>query len=86
MTSYVLGVQPVDPGYATFTVTPHFGSLSWADGAVPTRFGPIFISWVKRAGSYSLTVRAPAGTTGSIALAGLHATVPGGTERTFSLR
>ena len=27
MTSYVLGVQPVDPGYATFTVAPHFGSL-----------------------------------------------------------
>jgi hypothetical protein len=86
MTSYVLGVQPARPGYATFTVSPHFGSLSWAEGAVPTRFGPIFISWARRGGSYSLTVRAPAGTTGSIAMAGLDATVPGGTERTFSLR
>ena len=41
MTSYVLGVQPVDPGYATFTVTPYFGSLSWARGTVPTPFGVV---------------------------------------------
>ncbi len=86
MTSYVLGVQPVDPGYATFTVAPHFGSLSWARGAVPTPYGQIFVSWTKRGGSYSLTVKAPPGTTASIALDGLHAKVNGGTERTFSLR
>ena len=54
MTSYVLGVQPVDPGYATFTVAPHFGSLTWAKGAVPTPYGQIFVSWVKKGASYSL--------------------------------
>jgi hypothetical protein len=32
LTSYVLGVQPVDPGFRTFTVSPHFGTLGWAKG------------------------------------------------------
>jgi hypothetical protein len=86
MTSYVLGVQPADPGYASFTVAPHFGSLTWAKGAVPTPYGQIFVSWTKRGGSYSLTVQAPPGTTASIALGPSHATVRGGTERTFILK
>ena len=86
MTSYVLGVQPVAPGYATFTVTPHFGSLNWAKGAVPTPFGQIFVSWAKTGGGYLLTVRAPSGTAGSITFGGFHATVKGGTVRTLLLR
>jgi alpha-L-rhamnosidase-like protein len=86
MTSYVLGVQPVDPGYATFTVTPHFGSLSWAKGAVPTPFGQIFVSWAKTGSGHVLTVRAPAGTAGSVTAGGLHTTVQGGTVRTFLIR
>ncbi len=85
MTGYVLGVQPVGPGYATFTVTPHFGSLKWARGAVPTPFGPILVSWAKRGGSHVLTVQAPPGTTGSIAAGRFHATVTGGTVRRFLL-
>jgi Bacterial alpha-L-rhamnosidase C-terminal domain/Bacterial alpha-L-rhamnosidase 6 hairpin glycosidase domain len=86
MTGYVLGVQPVDPGYATFTVTPHFGRLDWAKGAVPTPFGQILVSWATTGGSHVLTVRAPAGTAGSVAVGGFHATVKGGTARTFLLR
>ena len=86
MTSYVLGVQPADPGYATFTVAPHFGSLTWAKGAVPTPYGQIFVSWVKKGASYSLKVQAPPGTTASIALGASHATVRGGTGRTFLLK
>jgi alpha-L-rhamnosidase-like protein len=76
MTGYVLGVQPVDPGYKTFTVTPHFGSLSWAKGAVPTPYGQIFVSWKKTGDTYSITVQAPAGTTASVVLpGGYHVTV-----------
>ena len=45
MITDVLGVQPVDPGYQTFTVAPHFGSLRWAQGAVPTPYGRIFVRW-----------------------------------------
>ena len=86
MTSYVLGVQPVDPGYATFTVAPHFGSLTWAKGAVPTPYGQIFVSWVKKGASYSVKVQAPPGTTASVVLGASHATVRGGTGRTFILK
>lgn len=73
MTSYVLGVQPVAPGYATFT--PHFGTLTWAQGTVPTPFGQIFVSWQKYGDKYSVTVQAPPGTTASVVL-------PGGTSVT----
>jgi len=87
MTAFVLGVQPGEPGYRTFTVTPHPGSLRWARGAVPTPFGPIFVRWTRDDGGLVLTVQAPPGTTASIALPhGRHATVTGGAHgatRTF---
>jgi Bacterial alpha-L-rhamnosidase C-terminal domain/Bacterial alpha-L-rhamnosidase 6 hairpin glycosidase domain len=83
MTSHVLGVRPVDPGYETFTVTPHLGSLAWANGTVPTPYGQIHVSWKRHGGKYSLTVQAPPGTTASIALPGARqAKVSGGAKRT----
>jgi hypothetical protein len=85
MTGYVLGVQPVDPGYQTFTVTPHFGSLTWAKGAVPTPYGQIFVSWIKKGGRYSLTVQAPPGTTASVAVGTDRTKVRGGTARTLAV-
>src|SRR5260370_36701106 len=42
LTGYMLGVQPVNPGYQTFTVMPHRGSLRWAERAVPPPYGQIF--------------------------------------------
>jgi hypothetical protein len=81
-------VQPADPGYQTFTVAPHVGSLRWAEGAVPTPYGRIFVRWTKEGRRLSVTVVAPAGTTAFVALPdGLRATVNGGahgTERTFA--
>ena len=88
LTSYVLGVQPVDPGYQTFTVEPHPGSLRWAVGAVPTPYGQIFVSWVSTGHRLSLTVAAPPQTTASIELPdGHHLTLTGGprgARRTFT--
>jgi Bacterial alpha-L-rhamnosidase C-terminal domain/Bacterial alpha-L-rhamnosidase 6 hairpin glycosidase domain len=87
MTSYVLGVQPVNPGYQTFTVAPHFGSLQWAEGAVPTPYGRIFVRWARDGFRFALTVAVPAHATAFIDLPGGHrVTLPGGprgTERTF---
>jgi Bacterial alpha-L-rhamnosidase C-terminal domain len=62
ITSYVLGVQPTAPGFSTFTVAPHPGDLSWAQGSVPTPQGPIRVSWRKAAGGLALSVTAPRGT------------------------
>lgn len=51
LTTYVLGVQPTSPGFATFTVTPHPGGLTFARGTVPTPRGPIGVSWSVAGGS-----------------------------------
>jgi hypothetical protein len=83
MTSYVLGVQPADPGYRTFTVTPHPGSLHWAEGTVPTPYGQIAVRWTRHGNRLTLTVTAPAQTTAVIALpGGHHITLPGGPHGT----
>jgi Bacterial alpha-L-rhamnosidase C-terminal domain/Bacterial alpha-L-rhamnosidase 6 hairpin glycosidase domain len=85
--SYVLGVQPVNPGYQTFTVAPRLGSLRWAEGAVPTPYGRIFVSWRRNGHRFSLTVAVPAQAVAFIDLPdGSHTTVSGGahgTVRTF---
>jgi alpha-L-rhamnosidase len=88
MISYVLGVQPAAPGYQTFTVAPHFGSLRWAEGLVPTPYGRIFVRWTHGGHRFSLTVKVPPQATAFVELPdGHNVTVPGGpngTERTFT--
>ena len=79
LSSYVLGVQPADPGYATFTVDPHSGTLAWASGAVPTPHGQITVSWTRRGAMRSLTVQVPPGTIGRIVTpAGITVSIQGG--------
>jgi hypothetical protein len=88
MISDVLGVQPVAPGYQTFTVDPHPGSLRWAQGAVPTPYGQITVRWERNGPLLTVTVTVPPQATAFITLPdGHHATLPGGasgTERTFA--
>ena len=67
LSGYVLGVQPDTAGYATWTVQPHPGSVTWANGRVPTPYGPVSVSWADSNG-FSMTVTAPGGTTGTIAV------------------
>lgn len=38
---FVLGVQPLRPGYAEILVKPRLGGLGWARGRVPTPLGPV---------------------------------------------
>jgi hypothetical protein len=79
LTSYVLGVQPAGPGYRTFTVSPHFGSLAWARGAVPTPHGQITVDWARHGSAYDLTVHVPPGTTATITVpAGSAVSIHGG--------
>ncbi|MFL6075203.1 MAG: alpha-L-rhamnosidase C-terminal domain-containing protein [Mycobacteriales bacterium] len=70
LTEQVLGVTPVDPGYATWSVKPHPGSLAWADGTVPTRYGDIAVAWRSnpRTSRFTMRATAPAGTHGVIAV------------------
>jgi len=70
LSGYVLGVQPATAGYATWTVQPHPGTLSWSEGSVPTPHGSIGVDWSGESGTgdFSMQVTAPSGTTGTIAV------------------
>jgi alpha-L-rhamnosidase len=78
LSGYVLGVQPATAGYATWTVQPQPGDLSWAEGAVPTPHGSIGVDWAGESGvgRFSMQVTAPSGTTGTIAVPTYGATNP----------
>jgi hypothetical protein len=76
LTEQVLGVTPVDPGYATWTIKPHPGTLTWAQGTVPTKYGDIGVRWLSAGPVFTLHTETPAGTAGTIAVpATVNATV-----------
>ncbi|MFJ9348576.1 alpha-L-rhamnosidase C-terminal domain-containing protein [Streptomyces sp. NPDC101237] len=70
LSAYVLGVRPTTAGYATWTVQPHPGDLSWSQGRVPTPHGDVDVHWTRRgpAGRFTLSVTVPHGTHGTIAV------------------
>jgi alpha-L-rhamnosidase len=78
LSGYVLGVQPATAGYATWTVQPHPGDLTWAEGDVPTPHGTLGVDWSGESGvgQFSMQVTAPQGTTGTIAVPTYGATNP----------
>jgi hypothetical protein len=51
-------------------VQPQPGDLAWAQGQVPTPHGPISVSWSRdaRTGTFTMDVRAPRGTSGTVAV------------------
>ena len=69
--SYLLGIQPTAPGYITWSIAPQPGTLNWAQGQVPTPSGtPVVSRWQagSNASSFELTMSAPAGTAGTVAV------------------
>jgi hypothetical protein len=70
LTNDLLGATPTGPGFATWSVQPHPGSVKWARGQLPTPHGPLKVSWVNGPRLFTLTVDAPGGTSGTVALPG----------------
>lgn len=70
LSGYVLGIQPTAPGYATWSVQPHPGSLTWAEGQAPTPHGAVRVSWAGQSGvnQFAMSVTAPSGTSGTVAV------------------
>jgi alpha-L-rhamnosidase len=68
LSSDVLGVRPTTAGFDIWSVDPHPGSLSWAEGNVPTPHGTIEVRWAQQpsSGRFALQVTAPARTTGTL--------------------
>jgi alpha-L-rhamnosidase len=68
LSSYVLGVRPTTAAFDIWSVDPHPGSLSWAEGNVPTPHGTIDARWAQQSssGRFALQVTAPRRTTGTL--------------------
>jgi hypothetical protein len=71
LSEHVLGIQPETAGYQTWEVKPYpEGSeqLTWAQGTVPTSHGDIASRWQLGDNAFRLTVDAPTGTSGDVAV------------------
>lgn len=53
---YLLGVTPLEPGFAKIRIRPQVGRLDWVKGTVPTAKGPVTVSVVEDV----LTIETPA--------------------------
>ncbi|MGY0021772.1 alpha-L-rhamnosidase-related protein [Streptomyces sp. YJ-C3] len=70
LTHQLLGARPTAPGYATWLVRPNPGDVDWAQGELPTPHGPLGVEWENARSNFTVTVRVPRGTRGSLALPG----------------
>lgn len=59
---HVLGVRPIEPGCRTIEVCPNLGTLTFAEGSVPTPRGPVVVKAFKdSAGKLKCDIKAPKG-------------------------
>jgi alpha-L-rhamnosidase len=70
LSNQVLGVGPTGAGFTQWSIDPHPGTLTWAEGEVPTPVGAISVDWAQdvRTGGFTLEARSPSGTTGTISV------------------
>ncbi len=55
---YVLGVQPLTPGWSRAVIQPQLGLLKGAEGKVPTPLGPVLVSW-RKGDTFKLSINLP---------------------------
>ena len=68
LSGFLLGARPVTAGYETWIIEPQPGDVEWAQGRIPTPSGAIVSRWRRGDGnrSFTLTMGAPDGTSGSV--------------------
>lgn len=66
---YLLGVRPLEPGYASILIAPQPGTLKSVRGKVPTPHGPVVVS-LKNDARLRLEIEVPPGTTARVVLPG----------------
>lgn len=64
---FVLGAEPLVPGWSRVRIRPHPGTLAFAKGKIPTPRGPIAIGW-ENGQSFGLKLTIPAGMSASLEL------------------
>jgi hypothetical protein len=70
LSGYLVGARPVTAGYKTWIIAPQPGDVEWAQGRIPTPAGALVSRWRRgdRSSSFTLTMAAPAGTSGTVAV------------------
>ena len=64
---FVLGAQPLTAGWSRALIQPHPGSLTWAQGRMPTPRGELSVRW-RQEKNFTLTLTLPAGMTAKVEL------------------
>lgn len=68
ISTYLLGVEPVEPGYRRFRFAPHIVSrLTFAEGRVPTPHGFVEARWDRQGGVVTARLVVTAGTQAEVA-------------------
>lgn len=78
LSTYVLGLQLLSPGGATWVLAPQFGDLASVEGGFTTNLGKFSAKWALGSGDYSLEYDVPSSTAGSLVL-------PAGSSPTITL-
>ena len=63
----LMGIQPLAPGFSKVLISPHPGSLKWAEIRVPTVKGSLFVRF-ENDSTFQLTVELPANITARIGI------------------
>ena len=57
--THILGIEPLEPGFAKVRIAPQPGDLTWAEGKIATPRGLIAVSWRQETGEFALEVMLP---------------------------
>jgi hypothetical protein len=68
LSTEVLGVAPLAPGFRRFCVAPRPADLTWAEGICPSPAGDIAVAWRQEADRFELTVTVPASAEAEVVL------------------
>lgn len=65
---FVLGAEPLEPGWSKVRIQPRPGDLTEAEGKVPTPKGPILVRWKKEGKTFGLMLDLPDGVEATVIL------------------
>ena len=68
LSTEVLGIKPLEPGFARILIRPQHGDLDWAEGILPAPAGDIAVRWAFEGDDYTLTVTVPEGAVAEVVL------------------
>ena len=76
LSTYGLGVQPLEPGFRSFCVLPEAKLWPWAEGVMPTPRGAVEVSWRKEEKAFAIDLTVPMETAASLVMPPARVTYP----------